>query len=174
MRLFIAINFNNETRTRLVALCNELRSSKHGRFTLPENLHLTLAFLGECSVEQTASVKAAMDAVEIKPFDLVIERIGRFKRDDGDIWWAGIEENRALADLQSRLTEKLIAEDFSFNKRKYNPHITLGRMVVTNVKPHSIVPFRETVSRIDLMKSERINGILMYKSIYQCSDKEVL
>jgi 2'-5' RNA ligase len=51
MRLFITINFNDDTRSRLLALRDELRGkSKHGRFTLPENLHLTLAFIGEVSL----------------------------------------------------------------------------------------------------------------------------
>ena len=50
MRLFVAINFNNETRSRLLDLRDELRGkSQRGNFTAPENLHLTLAFIGEVS-----------------------------------------------------------------------------------------------------------------------------
>jgi len=47
MRLFVAINFNNETRAQLVSLRDELHSrSKRGHFSLDENLHLTLVFIG--------------------------------------------------------------------------------------------------------------------------------
>ena len=61
MRLFIAINFDSETRNKLVALQDELRKqAKNGSFTSPQNLHLTLQFLGDCDVNQTIAIKAAM------------------------------------------------------------------------------------------------------------------
>ena len=167
MRLFIAIYFNNDTRLRLLALRDELRSrSERGNFSLPENLHLTLAFLGECNATQAATVKAVMDTVSFEPFDIQIERIGRFKRDGGDIWWAGLYESKPLLDLQRTLTDKLIAAGFTLEKREYKPHITLGREVVTDAASWQIEPFGEMVSAIDLMKSERIGGKLTYAAIY--------
>jgi 2'-5' RNA ligase len=68
--------------------------------------------------------------------------------------------------LQRELTEKLIAAGFTLDKRKYSPHITLGREIVTEAKPWSIEPLDETVSLIDLMKSERIQGKLTYTAIH--------
>ena len=50
--------------------------------------------------------------------------------------------------------------------RKYNPHITLGREVVTDVSPWRIEPFGETVTSVELMKSERIDGKLTYTAIF--------
>ena len=167
MRLFIAINFNNETRSRLLALRDELcGKSQRGNFSAPENLHLTLAFLSECDSKQTAAVKSVLSAVNFEPFDIAVDCVGRFKHDGGDIWWVGLRESKPLIVLQGELTEKLIAAGFSLDKRKYSPHITLGREVVTDVKPWQIEPFGETVSIIDLMKSERVNGKLTYTSIY--------
>ena len=91
MRLFVAINFSDETIKWLASLRDELRgNSKSGSFTLTENLHLTLAFIGECSEKQAASVKSVIEAIHFKPFDIAIDRIGRFKRGEGDIWWAGL------------------------------------------------------------------------------------
>jgi len=167
MRLFISINFNNDTRSRLIVIRDELRSrSERGKFSLPENLHLTLAFLGECNARQTAAAKAAIDAVGFEPFDLTIERVGCFRRDGGDIWWAGIKGSKPILDLQRELTDKLIGAGFLLEKREYKPHITLGREVVTDVVPWQIEPFGETVANIELMKSERINGKLTYTAIY--------
>ena len=167
MRLFIAINFNNDTRSRLLALCDELRGkSERGRFSLQENLHLTLAFLGECDGKQTSAVKSVLAAVSYEPFDIAVDCVGRFRRDGGDLWWAGLRESEPLIALQGDLTEKLIVSGFSLDKRRYNPHITLGREVKTGSMPESIEPFGETVTSIDLMKSERINGKLTYTAIY--------
>lgn len=166
MRLFIAINFNTETCTQLLALRDELRiRSQRGSFTAPENLHLTLVFLGECDEEQTTAVKKVMSTINFEPFSICIDRIGRFRRNGGDIWWAGVHENKQLLDLQRELSDKLIAAGFNLDKREYTPHITLGLRVMTKESPWTIRPFRETVSRIDLMKSERINGKLTYTAI---------
>jgi len=84
MRLFIALNFTDETHARLLALRDGLRAhSTRGNFSLPENLHLTLAFLGECDAQQAAAAKKAMSAVELAPLDITIDRVGRFRRDGG-------------------------------------------------------------------------------------------
>jgi 2'-5' RNA ligase len=133
MRLFIAVNFNDETRARLLALRDKLRSlSKRGNFSAPENLHLTLVFLGECDVKQAAVVKAIMNAVKFEPFGITINNIGMFKRGATDIWWAGAEISEPLINLQRDLTNRLTDAGFTLDKRKYSPHITLGREVVTD------------------------------------------
>jgi 2'-5' RNA ligase len=168
VRLFIAINFDDETIARLISLRDELRShGECGNFTATENLHLTLAFLGECDAKQTADIKNAMNEAAFEPFPISIERVGRFKRDGGDIWWAGAQASKPLIGFQSDLTDKLIGAGFLLDKRKYSPHITLGREVVTKAEPWQITPFGETVKSVDLMKSERINGKLTYTAIFK-------
>ena len=200
MRLFIAINFTDETKGQLLALRDELRSTcERGRFSAPENMHLTLAFLGECDAVQTASIQAIMGAVEIKPFSISIERVGRFRSGnrkqrvpaqstaDGrtateqvsnattsgngqsksvSTWWAGVQSSKPLLELQQGLSEKLFDAGFALDKRRYNPHITLGREVVTDTAPWQIQPFGETVKSIELMLSERIDGKLAYAAIF--------
>jgi len=168
IRLFIAINFDEATKTRLAALRDELRDkAANGRFSTPENLHLTLVFLGESDERQTAAAKAAMDAVSFGPLAVTIDRVGRFRRDEGDIWWAGVRENKELLNLHADLTNKLTEAGFKLESRKYSPHITLGRKVVTNEPPRDIKPFSETISSIDLMKSEHIRGKLIYTAIHK-------
>jgi len=167
MRLFIAVNFNAGTKSKLVALRDELRlNSRGGNFTPAENLHLTLEFLGECDVRQADRASVAMDAVNFQPFDLEIDRTGRFKRGDGDIWWAGVVKNEPLIDLQRDLSGRLIAAGFILDKREYSPHITLGRRVITSAAPRRLEPFAQRVSNIELMKSEHIRGKLTYTAIY--------
>ena len=168
MRLFIAINFNDETRSRLLDLCDELRGvSRYGSFSAPENLHLTLAFLGECDSKQTACAESALGAVSFEPFDISVDSVGRFKRDGGDIWWAGLRESNKLLALHRDVTDRLTAVGFTLERRKFNPHITLGREVVTDARPWRIEPFGEMVGVVDLMKSERISGKLTYSSIFR-------
>jgi len=167
MRLFIAINFNDDTINKLLALRNDIReNSTSGNFSLPENLHLTLAFLGECSGQETDNAKTAMNMIRFSPFPITIERVGRFRRDDGDLWWAGVKENNALQAMQRAIVNELELIGFSLEKRKYSPHITLGRKVATTASPNKITPFGETVASFELMKSERIAGKLTYTAIH--------
>jgi 2'-5' RNA ligase len=168
MRLFVAINFNCGTRSRLLALRDQLRTgSERGNFSAPENIHLTLAFLGECNAKQAAAAQSALEGASFAPFAVVIERIGRYTRKGGDIWWAGVRGTQPLLALQGSLAERLAAMGFALDSRKYSPHITLGREVATAAVPREIEPFGETVGALDLMKSERINGKLAYAAIYR-------
>ena len=166
MRLFVAINFNDETHSQLIALRDGLHSrSKRGKFTLDENLHLTLAFIGECNPTKLDKIKTILDTVNIAPFEATIERLGTFSR--GTLWWAGLREDKPLMDLQHEIEYKLALCGFEMDERKYHPHITLGREVVTDIVPWQIEPFGETVTSIDLMNSERINDKLTYTVIYE-------
>lgn len=167
MRLFIAINFNPETRSRLVLLRDELHNnSSKGRFSATENLHLTLVFLGECDEKQVTDVKSALNAVKFEPFVINIGCIGRFKRNGGDIWWAGISNCKQLTKLYEDLTKKLTEIGFQTEKRKFSPHITLGREITTKESPRLIEEFGQTIDKIELMKSERIAGKLKYTVIH--------
>lgn len=165
MRLFIAINFKSGIKSGLIALRNSLRSrSERGNFPRDENLHLTLAFIGETSPKKADAIMAAMDAVTFAPLAATVDRLGTFSR--GTLWWAGLREDAPLMDLQREITHKLALSGFETDSRKYSPHITIGREVVTDAKPWNIAPLSETACAIDLMKSERTDGKLTYTAIF--------
>ena len=130
-------------------------------------------FLGDgwCDDKQLAEAKSAMDRVQFKPFSIHIGRIGRFRRRGGDLWWAGVSENQPLTQLHAELTDNLREAGFQIEKRRFSPHITLGREIVTNASPRLIEKFRQTVESVKLMKSERISGKLVYTSIYEKSSR---
>ena len=165
MRLFIAINFNEDTKNKLLALRDELRSnSQRGNFSLPENLHLTLAFIGEVSPNKVEKIEAILETITFEPFEVTVDKLGTFSH--GTLWYATLCEYKPLMLLQREITYKLALCGFEMDGRKYSPHITLGREIVTDEKPWRIEPFGETVTKIDLMKSERIQGKLTYTPIY--------
>ncbi|MDR0476981.1 MAG: RNA 2',3'-cyclic phosphodiesterase [Desulfobulbaceae bacterium] len=175
MRLFIAINFGGETRARLTGLRDQLRSrSQGGNFSRTENLHLTLAFLGECGQQRADVTKAAMSVIRFQPFDIIIERLGRCKGNGGDLWWIGLAACETLVALQGQLAARLMAAGWTLEKGPYHPHITLGRRVITGATPWKIEPFGETVSTIDLMQSQRLDGGLRYTSIHSHTAKQHL
>lgn len=173
MRLFIAINLNEEMKNYLMSAIQELKKkSSVGNFTHRENLHLTLVFLGELNQDRIGEIKSAMNRIDGRPLRISLNGFGRFKRRGGDIHWAGIEENRELAAIQKQLTAELKKTGFILEDREYSPHLTLGREVRLSDPSVDIYGTLEaesremTVSRISLMKSERIKGKLVYSEVH--------
>jgi len=166
MRLFLAINFDDEVKARLLQCQESLRqASDGGNFTRPENLHLTLVFLGETSPGCVREIRRVMDCAPIESLALQFEGIGKF----GDTWWVGIRQNPALTNLHNHLSQGLRAAGFTIKSRSFKPHLTLAKEVVLRpgASPEKSEPFAAQVAAIHLMKSERINGKLTYTSIYE-------
>lgn len=179
MRLFVAVNFNESLRSAAALAVRELKSrADAGVFTHDENSHLTLAFIGE-----TGNIKAAKEAVfhAAKNFKgeaaVVTTQIDRFRRGaaEGDIYFLGVAENTGLISLAESVAEELRARGFEIEKRAFKPHITLGRQVKIKASvgnrtkddtAFDAMSAKMAVKRISLMKSERINGRLIYTEIY--------
>jgi len=174
MRLFIAVNFNDETKQQILKVQEQLRSqSVRGNFTRPENLHLTLIFLGETPENRLDSLHSILKAVTVPSFKISFTRTGCFKRRNSELWWLGTELNSpghlALAEIQKQLAHNLESENFNFDKKPLNTHITLGREVIHNKPINISFPNINTNierSNISLKKSEHIKGVLTYTNIY--------
>ena len=130
MRLFIAIHFSDEICAVLLDAAEQLRAaSSGGNFTRPENLHLTLAFIGESN--DLITIRRIMDRCAGEAFPLAVGGSGRF----GDLYWAGIEENSALHALAERLRAGLHGAGFAIEDRPFKAHITLVRQLRA-ARPH--------------------------------------
>lgn len=164
MRLFIGINFDEDIKNELFGYIAKLKNlSVKGTFTLRDNIHLSLVFIGE-----THRKKAVIDAMEeilAEKFTIVINGQGCFR---GSTHWIGVEKNPSLERLYRILVKNLIGRGFSIDSRPYVPHITMARRLVPkgdvelSVKKKNVL-----VKQISLMKSERINGELVYTEIYK-------
>ena len=162
MRLFIAIQFPDQVRKALIDTMTDLREQGvSGNFSRTENLHLTLAFLGE--VGSAERICRAMDQVTGAPFRLTLDGGGSF----GNLYWAGLKESPELADYVKRLRKKLRDEDIWYDPKAFRPHITIIRKAEHEGKVQ-IRLRKETflVTKISLMRSERKNGKLIYTEIY--------
>jgi len=133
MRVFIAIVLSPEAREELRALQSSLKKAGADvKWADPENIHLTLRFLGDCGRKIMPSVKSALsDAVsDFGQFYIGLEGIGAFPGlSSPEVIWAGVSkgarESGALLDsISSRLAELGITDE----ERKFSPHITVGRV----------------------------------------------
>lgn len=185
MRLFISINPDETARKRIADIVQQLKKvAFSGNFTRAENLHLTLAFIGETDSSLLPKIRETMDLVTVKPFMLSFSGAGSFRsrngrnRKPGDIWWIGIEESPALIRLQRQLANGLRRSGFPMENRIYTPHLTIGRSVQIPGSPQSDNPqydrihleydrFDSEVSQISLMHSHRVDNQLTYTEIYK-------
>ena len=171
MRLFVAILLSDGVKDELCGRIERLkRGSLSGTFTRRENLHLTLAFIGE--TERFDTVKRAVTSIDAPRFTLALSGCGAFRREGGDVVWAGTEKSAALDKLYLDIGRALEAEGLPCEKRTFRPHLTLGRRVVTRDGfdmeefSRSVKPEMMTVGKISVMKSERVAGRLVYTEMY--------
>lgn len=170
LRMFIAISIDKRTKDALRTIQNRLRSyAVKGNFSLIDNFHVTLAFLGQIEAKRAGQALWAIRETEVAPMMLTFDRAGRFRRENGDVWWIGIRKNAGLSALQKNLAENLAQAGFQLEKRPFKPHLTLGRQIVAKISPEDmdVQPINMEVQGIHLMVSQRINNVLTYSEITQ-------
>ncbi|MBQ6369723.1 MAG: RNA 2',3'-cyclic phosphodiesterase [Parasporobacterium sp.] len=177
MRLFIAINFDQETKDKLLQVQNRLKKLGRGNFSREENLHLTLAFLGEVLEDQLEDVKAAMDQVKFPPMELTFHDVGYFvsgREKPSQLWKISLKYSRKLEKVHDELIASLRKAGFSPDAKSFKPHVTLARELhvkdwdKTELLPE---PFETAADHMSLMLSERMDGKLTYTELYRTTGK---
>ena len=135
-RLFVALEPPDPVRRRLAALEDELRrgagrAGEDIRWVRPENVHLTLQFLGAVPDERVAAVEEALRtaAAGARPLALAVRGAGGFPNARRPrVLWAGLDGDlAALAALVAAVGARLAKLGFPPEDRPFSPHLTLGR-----------------------------------------------
>jgi 2'-5' RNA ligase len=123
LRLFYALWPDDVSRA---ALAN-LQAAVSGRETRHENLHLTLAFLGQQPVALLPELQEILAELPKKELTLVLDRIGYFTKTR--IAWTGMHVvPDALFDLQRHLMNRLAQKNIMADTQSvFRPHVTLAR-----------------------------------------------
>lgn len=131
MRLFVAVNFPAELREAVwAAVAPARRGGEAVRWVRPENIHLTLKFLGEVTEERTAALPAALGraAAGTRAFDVTVGGGGAFPDQQRPrIFWIGVTPEPALELLQHAVEREFAPLGFPTEGRPFHPHLTLGR-----------------------------------------------
>lgn len=170
MRLFAAINFSHEIKSSMARDISELKAaSEKGSFTRAENLHLTLAFLGEVPEHRLRAAVNAMNGICAPSFELTVEGFGGFAGEDGSTYWRGLRKSDELTSLRRSLYRGFVFEGFSPDPKPFKPHITLARRCIL-ARPSCGITFEPvsmTVSAVSLMRSDRPSGRLTYTELFR-------
>jgi 2'-5' RNA ligase len=132
MRAFIAIELPREIKDSLVQLQDKLKSSSADvKWVEPNNIHLTLKFLGEIEDERLGRINSILENIaENKiPFHASISSIGAFPRISSPrVIWAGIDEgDKETKEIVKILEERIEKLGIPKEDRAFSSHITIGR-----------------------------------------------
>ena len=134
IRSFIAIELPGEVRLALDRLITGLKSSQQSRvrWVEPDNIHLTLKFLGNITADRIEGITGAIreGAKGTAPFRLEVRGLGAFPNlRRVQVAWTGVSgETDRLNQLQKRIDANLVHLDFTPETRQFNAHLTLARM----------------------------------------------
>ena len=93
----------------------------------PENLHLTLVFLGECPELALEAAHEGFAALREARFSLALQGLGLFGKDKPRVAWAGVAPSPELMHLQAKVEGIARRAGCPIDARKFTPHVTLGR-----------------------------------------------
>ena len=136
MRSFIALNLPKRERQRIDRAVRPLREDALPvRWVEPDNLHVTLKFLGEVRPDRLADVEATLTrvAAATPPFALSLGGFGAFTTIRRPrVLWLGVEATPELRCLKQDLEWALTDCGFERETRAFHPHLTLGRAEAQN------------------------------------------
>ena len=162
MRLFIAIELDDRVKDELCMIQKRIKlQGMKGNFTTRENMHLTLAFIGEHNDPE--QVSDALNDVLFEPMKLTLDGFGCFR----DLYWIGIKEDKGLFENVKRLRKALSDNGIPFDRKKFVPHITLARNIEYDNDLPTDCPFPAAldVEYISLMRSDKGKNGMIYTTI---------
>lgn len=133
MRLFVAIPLPGDLRARLSGFAAGVPKA---RWVAPENLHLTLRFIGEVDKAQARDVDAALTQISLPAFSLSLAGVDRFGAGEKvRSLWVGVEESTELSRLHGKVEHAVQRSGLPPAGRKFKAHVTLARFTSTRGGP---------------------------------------
>lgn len=126
LRLFVAIDIPEDIRTRM---CGMGGSVPGARAVPPEQLHLTLKFLGDTDTALLPDITEALAAISSAPLTISLKGVGHFPpRGTPRVLWAGIDPVVEVTALRNTVEKALADIGIERERRKFSAHVTLARL----------------------------------------------
>jgi RNA 2',3'-cyclic 3'-phosphodiesterase len=126
-RLFYALWPDSKTRSNLSDVCTQI---DRGRLIAPQNLHITLLFLGRVDNDIRQRLSDETDDIPAKHFQFQLSGSGWWKR-SGVLWLAPAHIPEQLYNLADRLAAIAARCNLSIEDRPYRPHVSLARKILS-------------------------------------------
>jgi 2'-5' RNA ligase len=165
-RVFFALWPDADAGNALASLAAAVAKARGGRETRPDQLHVTVAFVGAVAPAATERVLAAgaRAAVVAAPFELVLDRLGGAAR-DGVAWVEASSPPPGLTALHEALAGALRDEGFPLEARAFRPHVTLARRCTRPADRREVAPLSWVADRLALVVSTSAPGGSRYQTV---------
>ena len=164
-RLFIALKIKGkpEFLYNYEGVIEGLNSQKIN-WTKPENLHLTMKFLGKVENDKIPEIVNALKKIEFNPYSISIENLGLFgSKYDPRVIWAKVNDEGETGLLAEKVISSLEKIGFSRDRQNFVPHLTLGRIKKVSDNKHFHNKFN-AVKEV-YFQEDRVEGFHLYQSI---------
>lgn len=124
-RLFVAL----ELDPLLIDDLEEARGGVESAHWQRDNqLHLTLAFIGDASRKVKREIEDSLSRIRFDPFELELSGVGMFgKPKQPKVLWAGVADKKPLCHLHDKIAAAMTQIDVDIDHRRFKPHVTLAR-----------------------------------------------
>jgi len=155
VRLFVALQIPDSIRDKYAALIDDLRhfdataSPKKPKWVRPENLHVTLKFIGHTDPAKLDSVRAALATVRSsEQVRLDFRNLGFFPNAKHPrVIWGGMEASENLAPLAHTVDQQIAMLGFPAEERPFTPHLTLARLDPPGISPELRAAIEKNAAR---------------------------
>jgi 2'-5' RNA ligase len=161
MRLFVSIDLDGfETETATVQ--KRFADASGVRLTDPENVHVTLKFLGDVDEKHVPKlVKALEEAVDdaaVGPFNATFGGLGAFPSEEYiRVLWIGVHKGSTeLTRLYEAVEERTVGMGFDSEDHEFTPHATVARMDHAGGKEQVQRTLRETDPTVGTLRVEEV------------------
>jgi RNA 2',3'-cyclic 3'-phosphodiesterase len=158
--LFFAAFPDVETRRLIASVATALALGDGARRVLGENYHITLAFVGEVSNAQAASLRA-IGPLDVPAFNVRFDKFEHWQRSEVVVI-AASECPPALHDLQCKLRGELARHDLNSDPKPLRPHVTIARKAVQAPVQQAMLGFLWPVTAFQLARSVRSDAGSVY------------
>jgi 2'-5' RNA ligase len=168
MRVFVAINPTEATRSRISEALQPLRDAGFPiRWVADENVHLTLKFLGEVSEERVEELCLATDTSteSVSSFAMDLRGFGAFpSAQRPSVVWTGVELDPILTELHDRTEAALGKLGYPRESRRFHPHLTVGR-ARKKTQPIEFEGLAEALERLQYSDNFRVYTVDVMRSV---------
>ena len=176
LRAFIAVEIPSSLQNTIQESTASLRKTLGNeliRWVPPQNVHLTLKFLGDVSTSNLDLIKQMLttEAAQHPCFEMPVEGIGSFPNSRRPrVIWIGLHAPAALESLQRGIVSASARLGYTSEEKSFSPHLTIGR-VKQNLSALEIQRIRAALeeTKIGLLGVVRVDAAHLFKSDLQPS-----
>lgn len=173
IRAFIAIELPSAIQEKLGEVINRLKSQNSSavRWVTPHNIHITLKFLGDVSINnlQVLTQILASEVSRFHPFEIRIGRLGAFPNlRQPRVVWVGVQAPPILENIQRGIEAETRRLGYVAEERPFSPHLTVGRMS-HNATQDDVRQIAVILSntRVEELGTVQVEAVRLFKSDLQ-------